>query len=67
MTNLESLCWREPLPRWAPSGIRRLRVIARLTRVLERRRWERARAEARDQMSRLMNIDHRFENDIFFD
>ncbi len=67
MTSIDSVCCREPLPEWAPSGLRMIRAIRRLTRALERRRWERAFADAKDQIRRLTRIDHRFENDIFFD
>lgn len=67
MTSVESLCCHEPLPDWAPYGLRILRAIARLTRALERRRWERAFADAQGQVRRLARIDHRFERDIFFD
>lgn len=67
MTNVESLCCREPLPDWAPYTLRVLRAITRLAKALERRRWERAFADAQAQLRRLGRIDHRFERDIFFD
>ncbi len=67
MANVENLCCREPLPDWAPSGLRILRAIVRLTRALERHRWERARADGQGQIRCLTRIDHRFERDIFFD
>ncbi len=67
MTSIDSVCCREPLPEWAPSGLRMIRAIGRLARALERRRWERAFEDAKDQLRRLTRIDDRFEKDIFFD
>jgi hypothetical protein len=64
MMNVRSVCCREPLPDGAPWQIRIYRAVATLTRLLERRRWEKGFADARDQVQRLARTDHRFEHDI---